>query len=298
MLVVLLLSSSTAFYLWSERDVPASPEVQAPMADSDARHVPQAKSPTPEALGMVQPAAADAGMMVAQTTAPPFGAADGGEASATTTPVMRTAPEVSFRGVGVIEGIVRFEGPLPQRKRLNRKADPYCAKVAMEEEALLVTDGGLANVYVHLVDDLRGKAPEEQVVIDQVDCMYRPRVAALVEGQLLLVRNSDGTLHNVHGYSDTKTLWNQAQPPKAHDLEKRPPFRTQLVKLKCDVHPWMTGYVHVSPHPFFAVTGEDGRFRIEGLRQGKYTLRAWHETLGEKTMTAVVGQEQQIVFKR
>jgi hypothetical protein len=62
----------------------------------------------------------------------------------------------------------------------------------------------------------------------------------------------------------------------------------EVFKIKCDVHPWMNAWIHVLDHPFFSVTGEDGTFTIRGLPPGKYTLTAWHETLGTKTADVTV----------
>ena len=55
------------------------------------------------------------------------------------------------------------------------------------------------------------------------------------------------------------------------------------MKFKCDVHPWMTGYVAVTDHPFFAVTGDDGSFTIPNVPAGTYTIEAWHERFGTPT---------------
>jgi len=59
-----------------------------------------------------------------------------------------------------------------------------------------------------------------------------------------------------------------------------------MMKVRCDLHPWMIGYVGIVPHPFFAVTGEDGLFELKGLPPGEYELEAWHEKYGAKTLKA------------
>ncbi len=58
--------------------------------------------------------------------------------------------------------------------------------------------------------------------------------------------------------------------------------------FKCDVHGWMNAYVNVVPHPFFAVTKDDGSFEIKGLPAGSYTLELWHERLGTQTLPVTV----------
>jgi hypothetical protein len=115
--------------------------------------------------------------------------------------------------------------------------------------------------------------------VDQEDCMYRPRVQGAVDGQKIEFKNSDQTMHNVHAFSGTKTLFNAPQQPKAAPMDKDPKA-TDVVKLQCDVHPWMRGYVVYSKSPLFAVSKADGTFEIKDVPPGKYTVEAWHEKLG------------------
>src|SRR2546423_200953 len=80
--------------------------------------------------------------------------------------------------------------------------------------------------------------PCPRVAMDQVDCVSRPRVQVAVEGQSVSIRNTDRTLHNVHAYN-VKPPFNRAQPPKSPPIEKVFAIDQPVVKLKCDVHPWM-----------------------------------------------------------
>jgi plastocyanin len=185
-------------------------------------------------------------------------------------------------GTGDVEGDVQFTAAAPQPQALKRGLDPVCAQTPMNDETILVKDQKLQNVVVRILGPKGATAPAEPVVVNQEACMYRPRVQGAVKGQALKVLNSDKTLHNVHSYSGTQTLFNKAQPAKGAPFEEKMDA-SGVVKLKCDVHPWMTGYVVYSDNPFFATTGADGKFTIKGIPAGKYTLSAWHEKLGEKT---------------
>jgi plastocyanin len=200
------------------------------------------------------------------------------------------ASSAAFAG-GSIAGTVAFNGTAPKMEKLNRKADPVCAKTEANDETVLLSKDGkaVANVVVRITKNAPagGKVPAEPVTIDQKECLYHPRVQAAMEGQKIQIKNSDGTLHNIHAYAGTKTLFNQAQPPKSKDIEKDLKA-ADVMKLKCDVHPWMTAYVVLNKNPYFATTNTDGKFEIKDVPAGKYTIEAWHEKLGTQTAEVTV----------
>ncbi|HEX4804191.1 MAG TPA: carboxypeptidase regulatory-like domain-containing protein [Myxococcaceae bacterium] len=205
---------------------------------------------------------------------------------------------------GSIEGTVAFSGTPPKPQKLNRKSDPVCAKKDFNDESVLLSSNGkaLQNVLVRVKDaPPSAKMPTEDVMIDQKDCMYRPRVQGAVVGQKIKVRNNDPTLHNVHSYEGTKTLFNQAQPPGSAPIEKPLPKSDDLVKVKCDVHPWMAAFVVLNKSSYFAVTKEDGSFQIKDVPAGTYTIEAWHEKYGtqdqEVTLAASGTQTLDFTFK-
>jgi hypothetical protein len=194
---------------------------------------------------------------------------------------------------GSIHGTVIFEGTPPEQPVLDRKADPRCA-VGRADEAVVVTHGKLRDVLVRIKNGTVGKhePPKQPAVLDQRDCMYAPRVAGIVAGQQLVVRNSDATFHDVWGVLAGKDLWNKPQAAHAADLALDPKAAQpgDVVELKCAVHPWMRAYVVVQDHPYFAITDQDGKFAIEGLAPGKYELEAWHPVLGARSMTVEIGK--------
>jgi len=191
---------------------------------------------------------------------------------------------------GSISGRISYSGPRPEQRKLDRASHAYCAKSdAFDESVLLAPDGkGLRNVVVRLKNGPPAPPPAEPVVIDQSACAYSPRVRGAVAGQKIEVRNSDLTLHNVHGMQGKKTVFNLGQPAKARPIVRRIPAGADVVKLKCDVHAWMVSYVVVSRSPFFASSGEDGRFEIKGVPAGSYTIEAWHEKLGTRAAEVTV----------
>lgn len=192
---------------------------------------------------------------------------------------------------GSIKGQIKLNGKAPERKELNMKGDPFCAKLpgAKDDEVVVGAGGGLKNVVVRIAKGApAGAAPTGEAVMDQNGCAYKPRVVVAQAGQPVLIKNSDLTLHNVHTYKGPATLFNMAQIQGMAPLKKKFPTVGDVVKFKCDVHPWMTGYVVVTDNPYFAVTGDDGSFEIKGVPAGSYTVEIWHEKYGTQTKSVTV----------
>src|SRR4051812_24661196 len=191
---------------------------------------------------------------------------------------------------GSVKGTISYAGAPVKPEMLKRKGDAFCAKKDFADETVMLSKDGkaLQNVMVRIKNAPAGAtAPAAPVVVDQQDCMYRPRVQGAMDGQKIEFKNSDQTMHNVHAFSGTKTLFNAPQQPKAAPMDKEAKA-TGVVKLQCDVHPWMKGYVVYSKSPLFAVSGTDGSFEIKDVPPGKYTIEAWHEKLGIQTAEVTV----------
>jgi plastocyanin len=207
---------------------------------------------------------------------------------------------------GAITGRVTFEGARPAREPLDMSANHYCVQVAgaqVRSDAILIDrDGGLQNVFVYLKSGLDpsyafdGQAAP--AVLDQRSCQFVPRVVGVQVGQPLEIRNSDQTLHNVHGRPKANQQFNNGQPIAGMRMTKTFTRPEVMIPLTSDVHSWMAAFVGVLPHPFFAVTGPDGAFRIDGVPPGGYVVEAWHEQFGTATepITVDPGQTTSVSF--
>lgn len=194
----------------------------------------------------------------------------------------------------LISGTISFSGTAPQPQKIDMSLDSAC-KGTNETENVVVSDGKLANVFVYVKTGLEGKAfalPSQPAKLDQSGCRYRPHVLGLMTGQQLEITNSDPTTHNVHPMPNVNRAFNAAQSPYAAPVTHTFPQPEIMVPVKCNVHPWMRAYLNIVPHPFFAVTGSDGRFEIQGLPPGTYTIAAVQEDLGERDQTVTVAPKE------
>src|SRR6201987_100720 len=197
-----------------------------------------------------------------------------------------------------VRGTVHFEGKLPVAKPISMAADPVCAKQhpspLMAQEIMADSKGDLQNVVVFVAEGLGDKKfdpPSEAAVVEQKGCMYLPHVMAVRANQKLELVNDDPTSHNIHPVPTNNREWNKAEPPgtKMEDSFAREEI---AIPVKCNVHPWMRGYIAVFKHPFFAVTGKDGSFDLSNLPPGTYTIKAWHEKLGTSKQTGTPGPNE------
>ncbi|MES1256595.1 MAG: carboxypeptidase regulatory-like domain-containing protein [Acidobacteriota bacterium] len=222
----------------------------------------------------------------------PFAAGLLAAAVATTVASVHGAPAEAVGGN--IEGRVRVSGPTPGNPFIRLGADPLCARLnagqrPVQEFFVKTPDGGLANVFVAVQGTFPATpVPTTPAVLDQQACIYRPHVIGARVGQTLQVRNSDPLLHNVHSDSQKGNAFDVGQPQAG--MLFRFPLKGQevLLHIKCDVHGWMNGYVGVVNHPYFAVSGAGGAFRITNVPAGRYTLQAWHERLGPLAASVTV----------
>ena len=195
-------------------------------------------------------------------------------------------------GGGSISGTITYAGDKKDGTITITKDKEACAAKGETRPAgaLIVADGKLSNAVVWIDGIKAGKAFEPgEVTIDNVGCDFVPRVVIAHVGGQIAARNSDAVLHNTHAYlkKGKKNLFNVALPQKDQVVKKKVK-KAGFMDVKCDAHEWMQAWALASPHPYAAVTDAGGKFSFTDVPAGTYTVKVWHEILGEKEGSATV----------
>jgi plastocyanin len=221
-----------------------------------------------------------------------------GSGTATTGPATAATPAPT--GDASITGTVLFEGPVPAETPPDAvKGFAGCIPSGATSKYVptVVAGGGkLANAFVYVKAGLPPGSyavPAAPIVVDQSTCEFQPLVFGAMVGQEVEFRNSDTLAHNANSKD-----FNAPMPVPGSSVTKT--FRTAgvMLKIHCDIHPWMRAWAGVLTHPYFATTGADGAFALKGLVPGTYTVEVWHETLGTQALVVTVakGEAKAITF--
>lgn len=208
---------------------------------------------------------------------------------------------------GTITGKVNFSGKDPDPKIFTiTKDNDTCGNGERKIDFVRVTNGALNDTVVYLKKVKSGKAfpaSLDNPEINQKTCGFHPFLSVMKNKDKLLVRNSDPVLHNIHTYEiigkAKKTVFNVSQPPELKTINKTVKLkRGTSMKLECDAHDFMHGYVFVAKNPYYAVVKDDGSFSIDNVPPGKYKIIAWHGFLGEKKgkVTVAAGGKASVDF--
>jgi hypothetical protein len=202
--------------------------------------------------------------------------------------LVAAAPAPAYEAVtvtdgGTIKGKVVFAGtPPPKKKVIPTKDKEACGSGVREvDQIVLRPDKAVQEAVVYLKQIDKGKAwekPAKPPAIDNVKCDFVPHVQVIPAGDVEIV-NSDPVLHNTHGFLGKATVFNVALPNQGQRIAK-PLKKPGMVRVECDAHGWMLGWIYVAETPYYAVSAKDGGFTLTNVPPGSYTLVAWQEYAG------------------
>jgi hypothetical protein len=203
-------------------------------------------------------------------------------------------------GGGTIEGKVIFRDAVPKRKIIPTKDLDVCGGPREEPVVKVGADQGVENAVVYLSEVAKGKAwpaAAKTPQIDNLKCHFVPEVQVIRAGPIEVV-NSDPMLHNTHGYYGKRTAFNMALPNKGQRIPAELP-RPGIVRIDCDAHNWMEGWVYVVENPYYALTGADGKFSITDVPPGNYNLVAVQSFTGplQQPVTVVANKPTSLTIE-
>ncbi len=187
--------------------------------------------------------------------------------------------EVAVTDGGELKGTVRFVGSPPKLEpiKVNKNRD-VCGEVKPSEALVVGADRAVRGAVVVVEAVTRGKKSEGEVLIDNQHCLFVPHVSAMMAGTRAKVKNSDPLIHNTHGLYSKVNAFNVALPKPGQVIDiTRKLAKPGIVRMLCDAHTHMFGWIYVHDSPYVTVTDDAGRYRIDAIPPGKYRITMWHE---------------------
>lgn len=196
---------------------------------------------------------------------------------------------------GTIRGTVIANNPPAAPAVAVTQDDVVCGRTQPDPSLVVGAGGAVANAVV-ILSGTKGASAEAASVVNK-QCRFVPHVQVAAPGKPLKIGSDDAILHTTHAYAENdRTLFNIALPMAGLSVT-RPLEKSKLVRLQCDTHPWMRGYVLVTDERN-AITGSDGRFQIDQVPPGTYQVRVWHERLkaAPQKVTVAGGGTAEVAF--
>ncbi len=198
---------------------------------------------------------------------------------------------------GTVRGRIELFSPRPRfREYIISKDTAICGRGMLSVQLVRVNGKALLDAVVYIEAIGHGKpfpAAARKTTLNQRHCRFKPYLSVLMNGGELEAVNSDRTLHNIHVYELTRrgrsSVMNVSQPRKGNIVAKRISLtKGRALKVECDAHDFMHAFVFVARNPYYDLVDDSGGFEITNVPPGRYVIRAWHPTLGERSATVVV----------
>ena len=207
--------------------------------------------------------------------------------------------EIVVQDGATIRGAVKVDGALPKLLALQITKYKEVCKDVPNESLIVGPRQGLRYAVITLEGITKGKAVERETVheLDNVKCRFSPRVQAASVGQFVLLKNSDPILHTAHAlFANNQPQFNVGLYPGR--VSRKPLVAAGVVRMRCEVHPWMAAYIVVTDHPYHAISDIYGEYELTDIPAGVYQLKVWHESLGtqEKRIEVKAAATQQVDF--
>lgn len=193
-------------------------------------------------------------------------------------------------GWGNLKGRFVLNGKPPVPRPIKLQPGTFCGMLNLLEEDLVVSaNGGVQNAVVYLYTRPRDQKPDvhpELTValktMDNFNCRFEPRIVSVMTGQDMDLVNSDPVAHNVNvtTLAQKNPGRNVLIPAKKSVAHRFTVEETLPVRVVCNIHPWMTGYIVVKDHPYVAISDAEGNFEIKNIPVGTWKFRAWQEKVG------------------
>lgn len=194
-----------------------------------------------------------------------------------------------------IQGKILVAEPYPEVKKIPVKKKPHkhFPDEIPSSSLLISAGGGLQNAVVFLQGEFSSPPPPEGStgILDQRDYQFGPHVLILPAGGALRVANSDPMAHDVRVFDGAKMLIHFEMDPFQEPVERQLP-KPGIYVVRCGLHSWMHAFVVHAAHPYYAVSDEEGGFRLTGVPPGDHVLRVWHEILGEAEIPVTVAEDR------
>ncbi len=212
-------------------------------------------------------------------------------------PTAHAYQEITVSDGGTIRGKVVLQGsPPPMKTIIPTKDQEVCGGIREEPQIILGEDRSLQDAVVFLKAVESGKAWAQSAKtpeLTNLKCDFVPHVQVVpVESDIEII-SSDAVLHATHGFLGKRTVFSVTLPNQG-DRVKRPLKKSGIVRVECDAHGWMLGWIYVADNPYYGLTGKDGTFIITDVPPGAYTLVVWQEYTGP-TETPVIVKSKEVV---
>lgn len=202
---------------------------------------------------------------------------------------------------GTIIGTVQIEGKVPEFPPPKITKDADVCKDVPNEKLIVSPLGGVQNAVVALEGvpyhtSLPQASLQPVFRMTNSGCRFVPHVTVMQLNDPLEISNTDPILHTARA---VQSQVNVGLYPGRTVQGKVGRPTTGPVKIICEIHPWMVGYVYLTDNPYYALTDVHGNFEIDNVPPGRYRLKVWHETLGTQVVSVdvTVGKTAEINFK-